>query len=1731
MYSNNSSRFQSENNSGGDEGSNMTFAHNKKGGPTLESVESPRFNDDKIRLSTKSSQQNNSKNQSALMGQYSNDSSLMNSQIANNSNYEFTQSKGYQQGNSLTESLQRYKNMMNQIQQKDNTIQSEKFDILSDQKVGIKPSTYIERKTESTNIPLTTAGSNFNMSGSQNSSIQSTQKKLKQSNLQYGTNRLEDIEDIENYDSSNNEESGVADQLRKLREKDYFEDTESEQSFDRELNTRLKMIEVKKKLMNTSVSSSNFNSAVQQNNLNQHASVNSSINSSQAFNQLESSNSKLNVHQGTNKTAGLIIGGKKNQNILQNNSLYNELIEKKSPQIQESSNYQNNKMAKIWENHLNQFLDSSNGGQKQLNMSGNSLQNQQNNYQIQQDFAQPQQNNTSIDEHNISNQSSMLRASRLDQSEQLVNNNQQSVLGINSRFQNSTLQSRYSFIENDQSRNQPNKSLDNSDKKNISRTIYNSSRNNNNMILVGRFIGSGQNSQHIAPLPIHNKSNSNINISNVLTDNITDRKTDNAININQKNSFIQEKNVINKSNFLDDQSIIHQKGQSIGAYQLNENNEISQISALDHIQNVEEHEYQDQQGHMNNFQYQYQDQNFQHQNQTSPVQNQEELTEYSQSAISNSEIKLNAQQQNNLFAKKNNFNQSKNNRQNTSSHQNSHQQNLNQQQVNVQNLKYNLDNLNNKQVYNQEQDNQVQKFVTLSQDFDEQSLYIQKQNEVQIQQNQQEQMLAGQKLQRNLFQQDSIIDNSQDENNQLPNSKERQFTSKFETKSNNESFVSNNSYQQNQYYLYDNQKTLQSAEQAAKSSTTGLTYSQKQQSISSMQSPPNLNNYNFRDQQHFEHEIQREKFIEQIEEVISNQETKQFLIKHFAQNYNSFDNSIYFVHFLDLIASEFGDIVKFDEDIDKIQFEEILQTKLTTNDEEKISLNALQIFTKDGGLRERITSIAQSIKNDSKQREKDNINRKIFQEINSLSKILEQKSKELAKKEKSLIEREQNLKQKEQDFKSILKGEYDVMIFSLDEAVKERSIEVNKKIIQLERNLKNKMKIIETKSKEIKQITSNSSANADKFKSKLAAQEKQAEFLKIKTQDLEKKYVIEQEKNATLQSKYDNLLKKHKDLEKYIKELQGNMQQLNNLRQQRVSHSPDANAPLSYSESGIESQFRQSEGTNKRNASSNVGQNADMPSPIKIDSMDEDELKMGEITINEINQALHNGINQWNNTDLKGSQNTGLIVGKKKIGGSSTTAQSTTGTALKKKSPIGPMGASTTTDEEVKVLMSVVQIIMNNIKTTLPLIINMNNKGQNDSIHQLSESCIDLSIAAAKNSQIDVGEFLYPCFNNLVSNLVEIIPSLLVKQCSPKHLYGIVDLMFRAISFKFRYTQYQKQNKKPMQNSILSEEILESTRNIIKSHQDHINEIMMNPKKPTELTFIPQTAFWKRKIKVIPKKSTTGEKNNTALSRLSGQTSSVSFQLFSNEDVQKEMLQVFKQYMDHSELLLKRKVPNSSQEQQGKAQNNQGLAMVFDFTENSAANEKSNAGSKSLQFENQKYTLMTRIDLQIMTLILQVISKESINAIQSILIDISNENENLNDFLRSYIINIGFVEILVWRMIQSKDDALLIELSTNLMWSMCTNGSHYNQFIQDISEDNVISKLIVIFEKYSNNYNICEKLSVIIQRISYHNSNLKERLTSKQIQIFKNKLVEAEYSKEDGEFLVANLRTILQNLE
>ena len=93
------------------------------------------------------------------------------------------------------------------------------------------------------------------------------------------------------------------------------------------------------------------------------------------------------------------------------------------------------------------------------------------------------------------------------------------------------------------------------------------------------------------------------------------------------------------------------------------------------------------------------------------------------------------------------------------------------------------------------------------------------------------------------------------------------------------------------------------------------------------------------------------------------------------------------------------------------------------------------------------------------------------------------------------------------------------------------------------------------------------------------------------------------------------------------------------------------------------------------------------------------------------------------------------------------------------------MGSSTTSsDDEAKVLLSVVYTVINSLKTTLPLMLSLGNNHEETS--RLNESSIDASILAIKNCSVEIGEIFFPCFNNLVSSLVEIVPSLLTHPCN-----------------------------------------------------------------------------------------------------------------------------------------------------------------------------------------------------------------------------------------------------------------------------------------------------------------------------------------------------------------------------
>ncbi len=55
-------------------------------------------------------------------------------------------------------------------------------------------------------------------------------------------------------------------------------------------------------------------------------------------------------------------------------------------------------------------------------------------------------------------------------------------------------------------------------------------------------------------------------------------------------------------------------------------------------------------------------------------------------------------------------------------------------------------------------------------------------------------------------------------------------------------------------------------------------------------------------------------------------------------------------------------------------------------------------------------------------------------------------------------------------------------------------------------------------------------------------------------------------------------------------------------------------------------------------------------------------------------------------------------------------------------------------------------------------------------------------------------------------------------------------------NFKVKTSSNDKLSK-----SVFNDEIFENSKTLIKSQQDHVNEIMQNTKSPEELVFAPQT--------------------------------------------------------------------------------------------------------------------------------------------------------------------------------------------------------------------------------------------------------------------------------------------------
>ena len=113
--------------------------------------------------------------------------------------------------------------------------------------------------------------------------------------------------------------------------------------------------------------------------------------------------------------------------------------------------------------------------------------------------------------------------------------------------------------------------------------------------------------------------------------------------------------------------------------------------------------------------------------------------------------------------------------------------------------------------------------------------------------------------------------------------------------------------------------------------------------------------------------------------------------------------------------------LNYDENEEKELFL-ALQDVLTTEKSSQISLNALQILTRDKGLFESVADLVVEIKNSLKIRKSEEINKIVFEEINIIKSLLDEKNRELNEREDRIREWERGVAEKEEGVAELIES-------------------------------------------------------------------------------------------------------------------------------------------------------------------------------------------------------------------------------------------------------------------------------------------------------------------------------------------------------------------------------------------------------------------------------------------------------------------------------------------------------------------------------------------------------------------------------------------------------------------------------------------------------------------------------------------------------------------------------------
>ena len=191
---------------------------------------------------------------------------------------------------------------------------------------------------------------------------------------------------------------------------------------------------------------------------------------------------------------------------------------------------------------------------------------------------------------------------------------------------------------------------------------------------------------------------------------------------------------------------------------------------------------------------------------------------------------------------------------------------------------------------------------------------------------------------------------------------------------------------------------------------------------------------------------------------------------------NDYSNGVCIDAFLDAIQSEFATNVYkhvFDElpSADAVNEEEVmqdfyadLQNKVSI-DQEVVSLNALELFTRRNGLERAVKTLLEECVSRHRAQRSIKLNDTIVQELSEVKKMLDLKSKQLASREAELKKREQALTREKLEAARDLEAMYNKKMQETERRFTKETQAFQKKLNQVERNMMNKVKMITSTAK------------------------------------------------------------------------------------------------------------------------------------------------------------------------------------------------------------------------------------------------------------------------------------------------------------------------------------------------------------------------------------------------------------------------------------------------------------------------------------------------------------------------------------------------------------------------------------------------------------------------------------------------------------------------------------------